>query len=167
MAGLRGLHVASGDILRVVAASVQLLSVLVKMPCHFLQSRPCMLGPICICVFIPDQFALAPDSVTRKKPGSGLLGPNQILTDFNVFDIYNEEEVTAKIQEVDATFHLVMILERFQESLILMRNILGWSFDDIKNLKLNARKETKVVITIRPRGVCAKCSTDIQGKRVN
>ena len=126
-----------------------------------------MLGPICICVFIPDQFALAPDSVTRKKPGSGLLGPNQILADFNVFDIYNEEEVAAKIQEVDATFHLVMILERFQESLILMRNILGWSFDDIKNLKLNARKETKVVKTIRPRGVCAKCSTDIQGKRVN
>ena len=120
-----------------------------------------MLGPICICVFIPDQFALAPDSVTRKKPGSGLLGPNQILADFNVFDIYNEEEVTAKIQEVDATFHLVMILERFQESLILMRNILGWSFDDIKNLKLNARKETKVVITIWPRGVCAKCSIDI------
>ena len=42
--------------------------------------------------FIPDQFALAPDSVTRKKPGSGLLGPNQILA-----DIYNEEEVTMKI----------------------------------------------------------------------
>ena len=55
--------------------------------CRFLQSHPCMLGPICICVFIPDQFALAPDSVTRKKPGSGLLGP----------DIYNEEEVTMKI----------------------------------------------------------------------
>ena len=97
--------------------------------------------------------------MTRKKPGSGLLGPNQILTDFNVFDIYNEQEVTAKIQEVDATFHLVMILERFQESLILMRNILGWSFDDIKNLKLNARKETKVVITNGPGGVCAKYST--------
>ena len=30
-----------------------------------------------------------PDSVTRKNPGSGLLGPNQILADFNVFDIYN------------------------------------------------------------------------------
>ena len=70
VAGLRGLHMAAGDILRVVAASAQLLSALVKMPCHFLQSRPCMLGPICICVFIPDQFALAPDSVTRKKPGS-------------------------------------------------------------------------------------------------
>ena len=97
--------------------------------------------------------------MTRKKPGSGLLGPNQILADFNVFDIYNEEEVTAKIQEVDATFHLVMILERFQESLILMRNILGWSFDDIKNLKLNARKETKVVIINWPGGVCAKYST--------
>ena len=36
VAGLRGLHMAAGDILRVVAASAQLLFVLVKMPCHFL-----------------------------------------------------------------------------------------------------------------------------------
>ena len=28
----------------------------------------------------------------------------------------------------------------FKESLILMKNQLCWSFDDIKNLKLNGRK---------------------------
>ena len=74
---------------------------------------------------------------------SGLLGPNQILTDFNVDNVYNEEEVAAKIEEVDSTFHLVMIRERFQESLVLMRSILGWTLDDIKNIKINARKETE------------------------
>ena len=74
---------------------------------------------------------------------SGLLGPNQILTDFNVDNVYNEEEVAAKIEEVDSTFHLVMIRERFQESLVLMRSILGWSLDDIKNIKINARKQTE------------------------
>ena len=74
---------------------------------------------------------------------SGLLGPNQILSDFNVDNVYNEEEVAAKIEEVDSTFHLVMIRERFQESLVLMRSILGWTLDDIKNIKINARKETE------------------------
>ena len=77
-------------------------------------------------------------------------------------NVYNEEDVKKKIAEIDKRFHLVMILEQFevrlwinmnklvyitsdlQESLILMKDRLCWSADDIKNLKLNARKVDEV-----------------------
>ena len=78
-------------------------------------------------------------------------------------NVYNEEDVKRKIAEIDKRFHLVMILEQFevrlwmhlnklvlwstsdlQESLILMKDRLCWSADDIKNLKLNARKVDEV-----------------------
>ena len=77
-------------------------------------------------------------------------------------NVYNEEDVKRKIAEIDKRFHLVMILEQFevrlwmndvyitsdlQESLILMKDRLCWSADDIKNLKLNARKVDEVLKT--------------------
>ena len=86
------------------------------------------------------------------------IGPNQLLWDLGVDKVDSEDEVRRKIVEMEKRFHLVMILEHFevsisilieavkifplcfQESLILMKNQLCWSVDDIKNLKLNGRK---------------------------
>jgi len=90
-----------------------------------------------------DQFSSASEEITKRKPGSGYIGANQILTDFSVYNIYDNDEVMAKVHEVENTFHLVLIVEKFQESLILMKDLLCWDIKEIKNLKINTRKETK------------------------
>ena len=46
----------------------------------------------------------------------GNKGPNQLLYDFGVANAENDKEVQQKIEEIDKTFHLVMILENFQVS---------------------------------------------------
>ena len=61
--------------------------------------------------------------------------------------IHDNDAVEKKIQEMDEHFHLVMILEHFEESLILMKDILCWDTNDITNLKLNARKVDEVLKT--------------------
>ena len=43
-----------------------------------------------------------------------MLGPNQLLFDLGIDNVYNEEAVNRKIMEMDEVFHLVMILEHFE-----------------------------------------------------
>jgi len=89
------------------------------------------------------QFASATENVTRRRKNQAL-GPNQLLWDLGVDDIYNDEAVTEKIKEMEDKFHLVMIMENFEESLILMKQRLCWDNEDITNLKLNARRKSVV-----------------------
>ena len=42
------------------------------------------------------------------------MGPNQLLYDFGVTNVEDDIAVQKKIEEIDETFHLVMILENFQ-----------------------------------------------------
>ena len=51
----------------------------------------------------------------------GTKGPNQLLYDFGVANAENDKEVQQKIEEIDKTFHLVMILENFQVSKVIFR----------------------------------------------
>lgn len=46
------------------------------------------------------------------------------------------------VEEVEKVFSLVMISEYFDESLVLLRNLLSWDLDDILYMKLNAWTET-------------------------
>ncbi|XP_018411002.1 PREDICTED: galactosylceramide sulfotransferase [Nanorana parkeri] len=45
------------------------------------------------------------------------------------------------LEELDNRFHLVMLLEYFDESLLLLRELMCWEMDDILYFKLNARKD--------------------------
>lgn len=64
-------------------------------------------------MFYPDQFASSTENVTRRRKNQAL-GPNQLLWDLGVDDIYNDEAVTEKIKEMEDKFHLVMIMENFE-----------------------------------------------------
>ena len=44
-----------------------------------------------------------------------------------------------KIREVEAGFQLVMLAERFPESLVLLASTLCWDLQDVTSLKLNGR----------------------------
>ena len=57
----------------------------------------------------------------------------------------NLTAVQNKIFELDETFDLVMMADRFDESMILLKDLLCWDYEDIVNFKLNARKESKKV----------------------
>ena len=65
-----------------------------------------------------------------------------MLWDLGVDEVEDAEMVSQKILEIEQKFDLVMIAEKFDESLLLLRDIFCWDFDDITSLKLNSRKES-------------------------
>ena len=75
------------------------------------------------------------------------LGRNQMLWDSGLAAaaMDNRTAVDNKIAEMDDTFGLVMIAERWDESVILLRDLLCWDYSDVINFKLNARKESKKI----------------------
>ena len=85
-----------------------------------------------------DEFAIGGNITDRKVDRR--IGKNQMLWDLGLDEIDDEEMVRKKIEDIEDKFNLVMILENFEESLILMRNSLCWDYSDITSLKLNARK---------------------------
>lgn len=51
----------------------------------------------------------------------------------------NRTAILNKISELDSQFDLVMIAEKFDQSLLLLQNLLCWQVSDITYLKLNER----------------------------
>lgn len=50
----------------------------------------------------------------------------------------NETAIRSKINEIDSNFDLVMVAERFDESIILLRDELCWTFQDMTRFKFVA-----------------------------
>ena len=88
-------------------------------------------------MFVLDEFAAS--NQTERADGNRI-GLNQMLWDFGLDSFDDEKAIKRKIAEADEKFHLVMIVERFDESLVLMRHQLCWDLEDMISLKLNARK---------------------------
>ncbi|KAH6921545.1 hypothetical protein HPB50_002184 [Hyalomma asiaticum] len=74
-------------------------------------------------------------------PGRGWLGFNQMSfdLDFDFTQAENASAVDAFLEHVDAVFDLVMVVERLNESLVLLRDLLCWEMDDVVMFKINAR----------------------------
>ncbi|XP_068937535.1 galactosylceramide sulfotransferase-like [Petaurus breviceps papuanus] len=53
-------------------------------------------------------------------------------------------QVAEHIREVEQRFHLVMLQEYFDESLVLLKDLLCWELEDILYFKLNARRASAV-----------------------
>ncbi len=67
-----------------------------------------------------------------------IIGINQMMFDLgmNVSD-FNKPLVVGKyIKELDSQLDLVLIMERFEESLILLKHLLCWNTDDLVALKV-------------------------------
>ncbi|XP_044000540.1 galactosylceramide sulfotransferase isoform X2 [Gambusia affinis] len=56
----------------------------------------------------------------------------------------NDPRVMKEIQYLSKRFHLVLIAEYFEESLILLKDLLCWSMEDILYFKLNVRRTSSV-----------------------
>ena len=53
----------------------------------------------------------------------------------------NTAAVQSKIKEIEETFDLIMIVEHFDESTVLLKNLLCWDYSDLTSLKLNVHDE--------------------------
>jgi len=58
-------------------------------------------------------------------------------------DFDNMEEVQRNIKKLDGEFHFVMIMEYFDESLIMLKNLLCWEMDDIVYFHHNRRRKAQ------------------------
>ena len=78
----------------------------------------------------------------RMKKWSGY---NMMLFDFGLplASLDNESAVVAKIAQIENNFDLIMVMEQFDESLVLLRELMCWDWDDITYLKLNSQQKSK------------------------
>lgn len=52
-----------------------------------------------------------------------------------------EEQAWATVAAIKRDFHLILILEYFDESMVLLKHMMCWSLDDVVSFKLNSRSE--------------------------
>merc|ERR1712223_496160 len=107
-----------------------------------------------------EDYALS-DKTGRNKDriGNSGFGRNQMLWDFGL-DEKHFENVTAiksKIEEIDSTFALVLLTEKFDESMILLKDLLCWDYRDMTSLKLNAHdSSSKSKLSTKARNILKK-----------
>lgn len=91
-----------------------------------------------------EDFALAPKEGVLANRAFKNLGRNQMLWDSGLPArmMDNMTAVHTKIKELENTFDLVMMAENFEESMVLLKDLLCWDYRDVTNFKLNARKES-------------------------
>lgn len=78
-----------------------------------------------------------PPQVTTQRY-VGKIGWNQMLFDLGMktSDMLNREKITRYIEFIDSIFDLVMISEKMDESLVLLKNALCWGVDDVVAFKV-------------------------------
>ncbi|CAG2168370.1 unnamed protein product, partial [Oppiella nova] len=78
------------------------------------------------------------------------LGRNQMSFDLglNITQFDDMSAIYRFIKKLDDIFDLVLITERMDESLVLLRHELCWTIRDVISFKLNARKQQKSIESI-------------------
>ena len=66
-------------------------------------------------------------------------------------DFENSAKIRNSIRQIDQGFHLVMTMERFDESLVLLKRLLCWDLDDVVYFQLNRRDVSQKRTKISPR----------------
>lgn len=101
-----------------------------------------------------------------QKRWSGFIGRNQMAWDMGlspeIFD--NKTAIQKEIERLDTEFDLVMVSNRMDESLILLKELLHWPIENVAHLDLNRRKPDKLhILNTEERGVLAQwLSADVQ-----
>ncbi|NXI47838.1 G3ST2 sulfotransferase, partial [Galbula dea] len=74
----------------------------------------------------------------------------------------NKKYIKAVLKEIEQNFHLILIADYFDESMILLKHTLCWDLDDVVYFKLNSRSQDTVQ-TLTPESeeqIKAWCSLD-------
>ena len=92
-----------------------------------------------------EKFADSLNTVNNNMTLLDINLKNTFLHDFGMSpeDLENDEKVDQKIREIEATFDLVLMVDQFDVSMVLLKNQLCWpSYQDLVSLKLNVRDES-------------------------
>ncbi|EFX73028.1 hypothetical protein DAPPUDRAFT_110202 [Daphnia pulex] len=75
----------------------------------------------------------------------GMIGRNQMAWDMGLSpEIFDDEiAITKEIERLDREFDLVMVANRMEESLVLLKHLLNWPLENVVHLNLNRRKPEK------------------------
>jgi len=96
-----------------------------------------------------ETFLSNPEFYYRQGEGGQfwMFGHNHVMFDLGFSaDLEDENRITTAIEIVDQTFDLVMIMEHFEESIILLKHILCLkSYTDVVYVVANARSDKKSV----------------------
>lgn len=78
--------------------------------------------------------------LSRHRMIDKRMGLNQMSFDLGFNGPFDSEQAVAKfVEEVASTFDLVLLADRLDESLILLKHLLCWNTTDVAALKLNSR----------------------------
>ncbi|XP_078000003.1 galactosylceramide sulfotransferase-like [Glandiceps talaboti] len=98
-----------------------------------------------------EQFLGNPEKYVQRLTYKTYNSTNPYLRNNYMFDLgFSEEQwktnsqVTKLIERVDQIFDFVLIMEYFDESLILLRYTMCWDIDSLVYFSFNIRKETSV-----------------------
>lgn len=68
---------------------------------------------------------------------------NLMMYDFGleVIDFDNKHRIAAKLQEIEASFDLILVTEYMFPSLVLLKHLLNWTYDDVACLHINSQSD--------------------------
>ena len=78
------------------------------------------------------------------RPMHSSLNPSLYDLGMSKPDISNEDAIERKIYALEEEFNLVLISEYLPESLVLLKDMMCWDFEDVTYFSANARTKTKV-----------------------
>ncbi|XP_053638147.2 galactosylceramide sulfotransferase-like [Cherax quadricarinatus] len=92
-----------------------------------------------------ETFAKLPYKAVMRKRKSRVFGVHQMFFDmgYSTVEDYEPGEMTQKLKRLQNAFDLVMVAERYDESLVLLKNIMCWSTEDVTYLRINHRVHQK------------------------
>ncbi|KAH7963421.1 hypothetical protein HPB52_021117 [Rhipicephalus sanguineus] len=78
--------------------------------------------------------------LSRHREINDRVGLNQMSFDLGFKGPFDSEQAVAKfVKKIASVFHLVMLADRLDESLVLLKHLLCWNTTDMVALKMNSR----------------------------
>ncbi|XP_078390029.1 galactose-3-O-sulfotransferase 2-like [Cetorhinus maximus] len=93
-----------------------------------------------------EQFLSAPWKYYAARDRGNQYARNLMWFDFGFDHNANDTKdyVDLVLKEIGGTFHLILLSEYFDESMVLLKDALCWEFDDVVSFKLNFRSNVTV-----------------------
>ncbi|XP_071842327.1 galactosylceramide sulfotransferase-like isoform X2 [Apostichopus japonicus] len=93
----------------------------------------------------PKMYYLKKNRQTSSAPRHSFRNPS--LYDLGLttpIEGLKEDEIYEKVKSLDEEFHLVLIMEYIEESIILLKDLMCWSWDDVLYFQTNSRATNEV-----------------------
>ncbi|XP_069171309.1 galactosylceramide sulfotransferase [Procambarus clarkii] len=92
-----------------------------------------------------EKFARQPYSSVARNRKLNVFGIHQMFFDmgYTTVEDYKPGELAQTLKRLDDAFDLVMVAERFDESLVLLKNLMCWETEDITYLTINHRDKIR------------------------